>query len=180
MPRPWNGPCRRRPRSTPSKRCRVSDNNGSKGERIGRSTGLHDQGQAGLRTPADSDGQRILVDWVWPHGLTKEQLHLHRWAKELAPSAALRKWFGHDAARWDAFCARYHRELDAHPEAVKELVAECLNGPVTLVFGARDVDHNRAVALERYLRSRRKLVPKHHAFPAGLLLMRTRALTRAP
>lgn len=105
-------------------------------------------------SPSESDGQRILVDRVWPRGLTKEQLHLHRWAKELAPSAALRKWFGHDAARWDAFCARYHRELDARPEVVAELVTACRKWPVTLVFGARDVDHNQAVALERYLRSR--------------------------
>ena len=100
---------------------------------------------------AKSDGRRILVDRVWPRGVTKEELRLRRWAKDLAPSAQLRKWFGHEPARWNAFKERYHRELDKQPNAIEELAAECRKGQVTLVFGAKDTRHNQAVALKQYL-----------------------------
>ena len=104
--------------------------------------------------PAKNDGHRILVDRVWPRGVTKEDLRLHLWAKDLAPSAQLRKWFGHEPARWKGFKERYHRELDKLPNAIEELAAECRKGPVTLVFGAKDTLHNQAVALKQYLEKR--------------------------
>ena len=101
--------------------------------------------------PAKGDGQRILVDRVWPRGVSKEKLRLHKWSKDLAPSSQLRKWFGHDPSRWKVFKERYHRELDKHPEAIRDLLAECSKGPVTLVYGAKDTQHNQAVALKQYL-----------------------------
>ena len=101
--------------------------------------------------PATHDGQRILVDRIWPRGVTKEELSLDGWAKQLAPSARLRKWFGHDPARWEGFKERYFRELDQNSELVNELKSKCGNGPVTLVFAAKDTRHNQAVALKQYL-----------------------------
>lgn len=101
--------------------------------------------------PAKSDGERILVDRIWPRGVTKEALRLHSWAKELAPSTALRKWFGHDPEKWDEFRRRYFRELDKQPDAIEALAAECGEGPVTLIFAAKDLEHNQAVALKQYL-----------------------------
>jgi uncharacterized protein YeaO (DUF488 family) len=101
--------------------------------------------------PAKSDGRRILVDRVWPRGLSKDALRLHDWMKVLAPSTQLRKWFGHDPERWEAFKERYHRELDKNSQAVDDLMGECRKGRVTLVFGAKDTQHNQAVALKAYL-----------------------------
>jgi uncharacterized protein YeaO (DUF488 family) len=112
--------------------------------------------------PARSDGQRVLVDRVWPRGVTKEALHHDAWMKALAPSTALRKWFGHDPAKWAGFRARYFSELDAQPEAVEELLGRCRQHAVTLVFAAQDRDHNNAVALKAYLeqRARREKEPQ--------------------
>lgn len=101
--------------------------------------------------PAKSDGKRILVDRIWPRGVTKEALSLHSWAKELAPSTSLRKWFGHDPEKWNEFKRRYFQELDKQPSAVEALAAECRKGPVTLIFAAKDLQHNQAVALKQYL-----------------------------
>lgn len=101
------------------------------------------------------DGQRILVDRVWPRGVRKEELKLDLWAKEAAPSTALRKWFGHDPARWTEFQTRYFRELDANPDAWNPIFEAVHKGAVTLVFGARDTEHNNAVALAEYLRKPR-------------------------
>ncbi len=101
-----------------------------------------------------SDGQRVLVDRIWPRGLTKDRLRLADWAKDLAPSDELRKWFGHDPAKWDEFRQRYARELDARPDEVKALRARLTDGPVTLVYGAADEEHNNAVALKAYLERR--------------------------
>lgn len=106
-------------------------------------------------SPARGDGRRILVDRIWPRGVSKEELHLHCWMKELAPSAKLRKWFNHDPSRWEAFKERYFRELDAHPQALEGLISECRKGPVTLVFGAKDTCHNQAVALKSYIETRK-------------------------
>ena len=100
---------------------------------------------------ARSDGLRVLVDRVWPRGLSKDALRLDDWRKELAPSTALRKWFGHDPAKWDAFKARYFRELDQRPAEIARLLATGREATVTLVFGARDTDRNNAVALREYL-----------------------------
>jgi uncharacterized protein YeaO (DUF488 family) len=101
--------------------------------------------------PAKSDGRRVLVDRLWPRGVSKDELQLDDWLKEVAPSTGLRKWFGHDPAKWGAFKDRYFRELDEQSEAVERLLARGRGGTVTLVFGAKDVHHNDAVALKEYL-----------------------------
>jgi uncharacterized protein YeaO (DUF488 family) len=96
--------------------------------------------------PTPDDGYRVLVDRIWPRGRTKTRLKLDAWARDLGPSSQLRKWFGHDPARWDAFQARYRVELaDVTRAAALDALAErARDGPLTLVFGARDVDHNEA------------------------------------
>lgn len=104
--------------------------------------------------PAKADGTRILVDRVWPRGVTKDDLRLDDWVKGVAPSAELRKWFDHDPAKWGEFQERYRRELDQKPDAIVPLVAKCRAGTVTLVFGAKDTRHNNAVALKAYLERR--------------------------
>lgn len=101
--------------------------------------------------PSTGDGYRILVDRVWPRGVTKEKLALDEWAKELAPSTSLRKFFGHDINRWEEFVTRYRRELSASAAASAKLRAvadRAKKGPVTLVYGARDPEHNQAVVLK--------------------------------
>jgi uncharacterized protein YeaO (DUF488 family) len=106
--------------------------------------------------PAPSDGRRILVDRVWPRGITKDQLRIDAWRKDLAPSTGLRKWFGHDPRKWDAFKERYGQELGQHADALAELLAQARAGRVTLVFSARDTEHNNAVALKQHLERRLK------------------------
>lgn len=103
---------------------------------------------------ASDDGFRVLVDRLWPRGVSKEAAAIDLWSKDLAPSAGLRKWFGHEPAKWPVFLERYFRELDANPEAVAELRRHITRGPVTLVYGARDREHNQAVAIMEYLRKR--------------------------
>ena len=99
--------------------------------------------------PSRSDGYRVLVDRLWPRGVNKENLDLDLWAKELAPSDALRRWFGHDPARWREFAVRYPRELRAGParQLIDELSRRAAHGNVTLVYGARDEEHNGAIVL---------------------------------
>jgi uncharacterized protein YeaO (DUF488 family) len=105
--------------------------------------------------PAEAgDGARVLVDRVWPRGIKKEDAALQVWLKELAPSAALRKWFGHRPERWDDFRRRYAEELDKHPEALAPLTEMIGTGSVTLLFGARDTERNNAVALREYIEGR--------------------------
>lgn len=103
----------------------------------------------------DSAGQdkhaRFLVDRMWPRGVTKDTLRLEAWLRDVAPSTALRRWFGHDPERWEEFQQRYHAELDANPQAWQPLVDAAKRGPVTLLFGARDREHNQAVVLREYL-----------------------------
>jgi uncharacterized protein YeaO (DUF488 family) len=101
--------------------------------------------------PATDDGYRVLVDRLWPRGVSKDSARIDLWLKEIAPSAELRKWFAHDTAKWARFRTRYFRELDAHPDAVEQLRELVRKGPVTLVFGAKDQEHNDAVALKEYL-----------------------------
>jgi uncharacterized protein YeaO (DUF488 family) len=101
--------------------------------------------------PAKEDGYRVLVDRVWPRGVTKERLRIDAWLKDLAPSTALRTWFGHDPTRWVAFRQRYAGELRGQPEALEHLVEQAKQGRVTLVYAAKDPDHNNAVALKLYL-----------------------------
>ncbi len=97
------------------------------------------------------DGKRFLVDRLWPRGVTKDALRGQAWLKDVAPSDALRRWFGHDPARWDEFQRRYFAELDAQPEAWWPLLEAARRGTITLLFGARDIEHNNAVALKAYL-----------------------------
>lgn len=105
--------------------------------------------------PAESnDGFRVLVDRVWPRGLKKEDVAADLWLKELAPSSDLRKWFGHDPDKWEEFKRRYFEEVAAQTEAVERLLEEAGDRPITLLFGARDTEHNQAVALKEYLRKR--------------------------
>lgn len=101
--------------------------------------------------PLPSDGVRILVDRLWPRGLRKEAAALDEWAKELAPSPQLRKWFGHDPRRWLAFQRRYAGELRRHPTALAGLRSLARKGPITLVYSAHDEAHNDAVVLRRVL-----------------------------
>jgi uncharacterized protein YeaO (DUF488 family) len=104
--------------------------------------------------PATSDGRRILVDRIWPRGITKADLQIDAWLKDLAPSTELRKWFGHDPAKWDEFRERYAGELEQRSEALEELVEKARAGRVTLVFSAKDTEHNNAVALREHLERR--------------------------
>ncbi|MGY1411084.1 DUF488 domain-containing protein [Luteimonas sp. A611] len=104
--------------------------------------------------PAHNDGARILVDRVWPRGLRKEALALDLWLKDIAPSAQLRKWFDHRAERFAEFTRRYHLELEANPDAVVQLQPWLRKGRVTLVYGARDEEHNQALVLRDWLLER--------------------------
>ena len=108
--------------------------------------------------PATADGYRVLVDRVWPRGRRKDELALDEWAKELAPSTELRKWFGHDPERWDEFRERYRDELstpEAH-ERLRALLDAAGTRRITLVYSARDERHNQAVVLrEKLARLRR-------------------------
>jgi uncharacterized protein YeaO (DUF488 family) len=97
--------------------------------------------------PAATDGARVLVDRLWPRGVSREAAALDQWMKEIAPSDDLRRWFGHDPARWDDFRRRYVDELRAHDSLVDTLRALARRGPLTLVYGARDETHNDAVVL---------------------------------
>ena len=107
--------------------------------------------------PTDShDGSRILVDRVWPRGMTKEQVGADLWLRDVAPSTDLRKWFSHDRSKWGTFKSRYFLELDAKPEAVERFFDAAAKGRLTLLFSARDVECNQAVALREYLLSRFK------------------------
>ncbi len=98
-----------------------------------------------------SDGQRILVDRIWPRGLAKDRMRISLWMKDLAPSDDLRRWFGHDPAKWPEFQRRYEAELDANSDAVADLMARAETGPVTLIYGAKDEAFNNAAALQAYL-----------------------------
>jgi uncharacterized protein YeaO (DUF488 family) len=106
--------------------------------------------------PAKSDGYRVLVDRIWPRGVTKDELQINAWLKDVAPSTALRKWFGHDPRKWDEFRRRYAKELEPHAVALEQLVERARAGRITLVFGAKDAEHNNAVALKEHLERRLK------------------------
>lgn len=97
------------------------------------------------------DGKRILVDRIWPRGISKQKAALTLWLKDIAPSTSLRKWFGHDPARWAEFRRRYHVELEANPGPVAQLKDLLKSGHVTLLYGAQDTVHNQALALAEYL-----------------------------
>ena len=103
---------------------------------------------------AADDGPRILVDRLWPRGLKKSDAAIDRWIKDIAPSTALRKWFGHEPGRWPEFRRRYAAEIRRQPDQIEELRALARKGPVTLVFSARDELHNDAVVLRNVLLGR--------------------------
>jgi len=100
---------------------------------------------------AHDDGQRILVERLWPRGVSKEKADLDLWLKEIAPSSELRKWFGHDPAKWPEFQRRYRDELRHRPQEVAQLTKLVREGPVTFVYGSRDAKHNAAIVLKEYL-----------------------------
>jgi uncharacterized protein YeaO (DUF488 family) len=105
--------------------------------------------------PADrSDGRRFLVDHLWPRGLKKEAANIEAWLKTVSPSNELRHWFGHEPARWKEFQRRYFAELKQKPEAWQPLLEAGRSDDITLVFSARDTEHNNAVALKSYLESK--------------------------
>ncbi|MCR9093952.1 MAG: DUF488 family protein [bacterium] len=103
---------------------------------------------------SDDDGKRILIDRLWPRGLSREKARIDYWAKDAAPSDALRKWYQHDPEKWERFRERYFAELDARPEAVDALRAELVPGRNSIVFGSRERDLNNARALVEYLEAR--------------------------
>ena len=105
---------------------------------------------------ATSDGTRFLVDHLWPRGLKKEAVRVKSWIKAVSPTNELRHWFGHEPAKWKEFQRRYFAELDQKPEAWQPLLAAAQESDITLVFGARDEEHNNAVALKSYLEKRLK------------------------
>ena len=101
-----------------------------------------------------ADGFRVLVDRVWPRGVTKQRANVDLWLKSVAPSTQLRKWFDHDPRKWSEFKNRYFAELDVSPPGLDELQSRTTASVVTLVYSARDEQHNQAVALREYLRQR--------------------------
>lgn len=116
--------------------------------------------------PAPLDGARYLVDRIWPRGVSKEALALAGWLKEVAPSDRLRRWFGHDPERWEAFRQRYCSELEQNPHAVDVLRQAARHGPVTLLYAAADPVHNQAVVLREFL-LHQPTAPSLPAAPVG-------------
>jgi uncharacterized protein YeaO (DUF488 family) len=105
--------------------------------------------------PASGDGARVLVDRLWPRGISRERAAADLWLKEVAPSDALRRWFGHDPRRWTSFRRKYRAELAQRPDLLQQLDGLRRRGPLTLVYGARDEAHNQAVVLRDILEDRR-------------------------
>ncbi len=106
--------------------------------------------------PEAGDGYRVLIDRLWPRGVSREEARLDEWARELAPSSELRQWFGHDPARYEEFRGRYLAELGLQAEKLRELRGRARRGTVTLVYAARDTEHNDAVVLAELLRRGRR------------------------
>lgn len=104
--------------------------------------------------PSPDDGFRVLVDRLWPRGLSKEKAAVDLWLKDVAPSTELRTWFNHDPEKWDEFVTRYHAELKDNPAVAELRRAIKEHGRVTLLYGAHDEKHNQAVALRRFFPSR--------------------------
>ncbi len=104
--------------------------------------------------PAGEDGVRYLVERLWPRGMKKSELCLDAWLKDVAPSGDLRRWFSHDPARWQEFRQRYFRELNANAEAWEPILKAARQGMVTLLYSARDTEHNNAVALKEFLQAK--------------------------
>lgn len=105
---------------------------------------------------AQPAGTLFLVERLWPRGVRRDEVHVDGWLKDVAPSTALRQWFGHDPAKWEEFRRRYFAELEEHPQAWLPIVAAAAKGDVTLLYSSRDRDHNNAVALRDYLHAQRR------------------------
>lgn len=101
--------------------------------------------------PGPDDGFRVLVDRLWPRGVSKDSARIDLWLKDIAPSTSLRKWFDHDPAKWNEFSDRYLSELRHNAEAVTQIMEHVRRGPVTLVYGAKDKEHAHALVLKAYL-----------------------------
>jgi uncharacterized protein YeaO (DUF488 family) len=104
--------------------------------------------------PDHADGMRVLVDRLWPRGLTKERARVDMWLKDIAPTTELRKWFSHDPKKWTEFQARYRQELKSKEDQLAVLKEKVVQGPVTLLYGAKDEGHNEAVVLQALLRAK--------------------------
>ena len=107
-------------------------------------------------TVSDEDGFRILIDRLWPRGMSKEKVNVDLWLKDIAPSDGLRKWFGHDQVKWNEFKEKYHKELDDKGSIVSLILEKTSSGNVTLLFGAKDKKFNNAVALRDYIAERQR------------------------
>jgi len=105
--------------------------------------------------PSSTDGTRLLVERLWPRGVTKSSLKVDEWVKDVAPSTKLRKWFNHDPAKWNEFRRRYFAELNGNPDAWQPLIVAARRGVVTLVYSSRDAEHSNAVALAEFLYNQR-------------------------
>lgn len=121
--------------------------------RVGRGCTLKLEIKRVFEEPSRADGTRILVDRLWPRGLSKERARVDLWLKEVAPSTELRKWFSHDPSRWTGFQARYRQELRSKADILADLKEKAAEGPVTLLYGAKDEVHNEAVVLQTLLQS---------------------------
>lgn len=117
--------------------------------------------------PDRDDGHRFLVDRLWPRGVAKDTLRLTAWLKDVAPSAALRRWFSHDPTRWEEFRRRYAAELRQRPEALEPLYDNLAGGRITLVYGARDTGHNHALVLRDFLRKHPRPPKERKGRPDG-------------
>ena len=100
--------------------------------------------------PSKEDGERVLIDRLWPRGLTKEKAKIDLWLKDVAPTTTLRKWFGHDLAKWTEFKKRYIAEIKSNTQSLFQLEEQLKKGKVTLVYAAKDEEHNDAVVLKEY------------------------------
>jgi uncharacterized protein YeaO (DUF488 family) len=101
--------------------------------------------------PSADDGKRILVDRLWPRGLSKQKAKVDEWLKDVAPTAELRKWYGHDSSKWKEFKKRYKKELSEKDKIIESLIHDALAGKITLLYAARDRMHNNAVVLKEFL-----------------------------
>ena len=127
------------------------------GQRSSQATKLSHEGRMNIKIkrvyeqPDKNDGERILVDRLWPRGLTKEKAGVDLWLKDIAPSTALRKWFDHDPEKWKSFRGRYETEIRHKDDLIKVLNQKAREGTITLIYGARDEKHNEALVLKQFL-----------------------------
>lgn len=130
--------------------------------------------------PAPGDGTRVLVDRLWPRGVSREQIKIKAWIPDLGPSSALRTWFGHDPEKWDVFRRRYLKELEGKRVPLQQLAAYARRGTLTLVYGARDTTHNQAVVIKEALESRGGRTGQGRAASRGRIRKRSPRRSRSP